>query len=415
MRKQSADSNRAVFLSPEPPYPLAGGGPARSSSLLHWLAGRFQVHLITFADGQAPNPEPDLPRGLVDRFSCIDLPHHHKGPASRLYRNTGRLIRGELPLTDRFGQAQSLQRVALATEDEQFDIAVIEHFWCAQYLKVLRSKAKKVVLDLHNIESVLHDGCARTEPWPSSLGHRLFRRTAERMEKNILAEFDLVLVTSEADRERVLSIAPKAEVGVYPNSIPLVAKPQVQEEDVVAFSGNLEYHPNVTAVKHFKTHVWPGLRESVPELRWRVIGKNDFAIKDVIKGDPRIETTGRVDDAIQELARAKVVVVPLLAGSGTRIKILEAWAAERPVVSTSIGADGLPVRNGEKIWIADTPQEMKTAVLELLKNQDLRNKLGKTGRKTYAENYSWPAAWDILEILAQRFWAPENIPALSLG
>jgi glycosyltransferase involved in cell wall biosynthesis len=415
MRKQSGASNRAVFLSPEAPYPLAGGGPLRSGSLLHWLARRYQVHLITFTDGKVPNPEPDLPKGLADRFSCIELPRHGKGPASRFYRNTGRLIRGELPLTDRFGQAQSLQRVALATQDEHFDIAVIEHFWCAQYLGVLRSRAKKVVLDLHNIESVLHDGCARTEPWPSSLGHRLFRRTAERMEKDILAEFDLVLVTSEADRERVLRIAPKAEVGVYPNSIPLVAKPEVEEEDVVAFSGNLEYHPNVTAVKYFKKHVWPGLRESAPQLRWRIIGKNDFAIKDLIQDDPRIESTGRIDDAIQELARTKVVVVPLLAGSGTRIKILEAWAAERPVVSTSIGADGLPVRDGENIWIADDPQAMKAAVLELLKNKELRIKLGKTGRKTYAENYSWPAAWDTLEPLVQRFWTPENFPALSLG
>ena len=402
-------------MSPEPPYPLAGGGPARSSSLLHWLARRCRVHLITFADEQAPNPEPYLPKGLVDRMSCIYLPHHDKRPASRLYRNTGRLIRGELPLTDRFGQAQSLQQVALATRDEHFDIAVIEHFWCARYLSVLRPRANRVALDLHNIESVLHDGCARTEPWPSSLGHRLFRRTAERMEKDLLAGFDLVLVASEADRERVMRIAPKAQVGVYPNSIPLVPRPQVEEEDVVAFSGNLEYPPNITAVKHFKKHVWPGLRESALQLRWRIIGKNDFAIRNLIKDDPRIESTGSVGDAVQELARAKVVVVPILAGSGTRIKILEAWAAERPVVSTSIGADGLPVRDGENIRIADDPEQMKTAVLELLEDKGLRIKLGKAGRKTYADNYSWPAAWDALEPLAQRFWAPENIPALPLG
>ena len=348
-------------------------------------------------------------------MSCIYLPHHDKRPASRLYRNTGRLIRGELPLTDRFGQAQSLQQVALATRDEHCDIAVIEHFWCARYLSVLRPRANRVVLDLHNIESVLHDGCARTEPWPSSLGHRLFRRTAERMEKDLLAEFDLVLVASEADRERVMRIAPKAQVGVYPNSIPLVPRPQVEEEDVVAFSGNLEYPPNITAVKHFKKHVWPGLRESALQLRWRIIGKNDFAIRNLIKDDPRIESTGSVGDAVQELARAKVVVVPILAGSGTRIKILEAWAAERPVVSTSIGADGLPVRDGENIRIADDPEQMKTAVLELLEDKGLRIKLGKAGRKTYADNYSWPAAWDALEPLAQRFWAPENIPALPLG
>ena len=415
MLKQSAVSNRAVFLSPEPPYPLAGGGPARSGSLLHWLARHWRVHLITFADEEAPNPEPYLPKGLVDHLSCIHLPHHGKGPVSRIYRNTGRLIRGELPLTDRFGRTESLERVELATRGEHFDIAVIEHFWCARYLSVLRPRADKVVLDLHNIESVLHAGCARTEPWPSSLGHRLFRRTAERMEKDLLAEFDLVLAASEADRERVMRTAPKTRVSVYPNSIPLVPKPRVEEEDVVAFSGNLEYPPNVTAVKHFKKHVWVRLRELAPGLRWRMIGKNDFAIRDLIKDDPRIESTGSVSDAVEELAKAKVVVVPILAGSGTRIKILEAWAAERPVVSTSIGTEGLPVRDGENIRIADDPEAMKKAVLELLENKELRIRLGKAGRKTYAENYSWPTAWDTLEPLERRFLAPEPVPALSLG
>ncbi len=108
-------------------------------------------------------------------------------------------------------------------------------------------------------------------------------------------------------------------------------------------------------------------------------------------------------------------MVPILAGSGTRIKILEAWAAERPVVSTSIGADGLPVRDGENIRIADDPEVMKKAVLELLEDKELRIRLGKAGRKTYAENYSWPAAWDTLEPLERRFLAPEPVPALSLG
>ena len=98
--------------------------------------------------------------------------------------------------------------------------------------------------------------------------------------------------------------------------------------------------------------------------------------------DPRIEFTGPVGDAIEELARARVVVVPLLAGSGTRIKILEAWAAGRSVVSTPIGAEGLPARDGENIRIVRGPRQMAEAVLELLADAPQRERLGRAGRAT---------------------------------
>jgi glycosyltransferase involved in cell wall biosynthesis len=213
----------------------------------------------------------------------------------------------------------------------------------------------------------------------------------------MLAEFDLVLVTSEADRQRVLDLSPRARVAVYPNAIPLRDVPQVVDEEVVAFSGNLEYHPNVNAVRYFHKSVWPALREAFPSLRWRLIGKNEFAVRDLVAGDPRIELTGPVEDAVEELARARVVVVPLLAGSGTRIKILEAWAAGRCVVSTPIGAEGLPARDGENIRIVQGPGPMAEAVLELLADVALRARLGRAGRATYEAGFCWPAAWKTLE------------------
>lgn len=398
MWKQSAASRQAVFLSPEPPYPLTGGGPLRSASLLHFFAQRFRVHLITFAEEESPNPEPDLPKGLVDHITTIYLPAHDKRTVSRIYRNTGRLIRGELPLTDRFSEAESLRRVDLATANDRYEFAVIEHFWCAPYLDLLRSRARRVVLDLHNVESALHEGCSRTEPWPSNLGHRFFKHTARRMERGLFADFDLVLVTSEADRQRVLERSPHARVAVYPNAVPLRDAPAVsEEENLVAFSGNLEYHPNVSAVRYFQKDVWPALKQARPDLRWRLIGKNEYAVRDLVAEDPRIELTGPVADAVEELARAAVVVVPLLAGSGTRIKILEAWAAGRCVVSTPIGAEGLPARDRENIRIVHEPSEMAEAVLELLADPVQRERLGRAGRATFEAGYCWPAAWKTLE------------------
>jgi glycosyltransferase involved in cell wall biosynthesis len=369
----------------------------RSASLLHFLAQHFQVHLVTFVEEGSPNPEPFLPKGLVDHITTIYLPFHDKRTVSRIYRNTGRLIRGKLPLDDRFTERQSLRRVALATEGPRYEVAVIEHFWCARYLNLLRARARRVVLDLHNVESVLHEGCSRTEPWPQKIGHRFFQRTARRLERSLLAEFDLVLVTSDADRQRVLERCPRARVAVYPNALPLVAIPKAEEEPVVAFSGNLEYHPNINAVRYFHRSVWPLLKAACPGLRWRLIGKNEALVRDLIGDDPQVEFTGPVSDAVEELARARVVVVPLLAGSGTRIKILEAWAAARCVVSTPIGAEGLPARDGENIRIVQGPRQTAEAVLELLRDAPQRERLGRAGRATYEAGFCWSAAWKTLE------------------
>ena len=411
MTKPSAVSERAIFLCPEPPYPLAGGGPMRSASLLHFLADRLAVHLITFRDGDSSDPTPFLNPGLAETVTCVSLPHHDKKTLARIYRNTGRLLRGQLPLTDRFGQAQALRRVETATRNKSYSLAVIEHFWCAPYLDVLRPRARRVVLDLHNIESALHAACSTSEPWPQKVGHRFFQRTARRMEGAILADFDLVLVASEADRGRVLEIAPAANVAVYPNSIPWAPQPCVEEEDVIAFSGNMEYHPNVTAVRHFRRRVWPLIESKAPSLRWRLIGKNEFAVRSLVADDPRIELTGPVADAVEELARAQLVVVPLLAGSGTRVKILEAWAAGRAVVSTAIGADGLAVQNGENIRIADGPREMAEAVLELLNDDLSRKRMGEQGRKTYEAGFSWPAAWESFEPHFHKLMSREKVLA----
>jgi glycosyltransferase involved in cell wall biosynthesis len=370
----------------------------RSASLLHFLAQRFRVHLLTFVEEGLPNPEPFLPKGLVDNITTIYLPWHNKRTVSRLYRNTGRLIRGKLPLDDRFSEGQSLRRVALATEGQSYEVAVIEHFWCARYLDLLRKRARRVVLDLHNVESVLHEGCSRTEPWPHKIGHRFFQHTARRLERSLLAEFDLVLVTSDADRQRVLERSPRARVAVYPNALPFRAVPEAEEEDIIAFSGNLEYHPNVNAIKYFHKEIWPRLKKDGARLRWRLIGKNEAGVRALIGDDPRVEFTGPIGDAVAELARARVVVVPLQAGSGTRIKILEAWAAGRCVVSTPIGAEGLPARDGENIRIVHSPGQMAEAVLELLADAPQRERLGRAGRATYEAGFCWSAAWKTLEV-----------------
>ena len=151
-----------MLLAPEPPYPPAGGGAIRTASILHFLASRFRVHLVSFTVGEGPDPAGGLPSGLVAQVDWVRLPAHSKGMAARTLRNTGRLLRGVLPLSDRFCGPASREHVARAIEGRSYELAVIEHFWCASYIEILRRQAASVVLDMHNIESALHSHCART-------------------------------------------------------------------------------------------------------------------------------------------------------------------------------------------------------------------------------------------------------------
>jgi len=131
---------------------------------------------------------------------------------------------------------------------------------------------------------------------------------------------------------------------------------------------------------------------------WRLVGKNPQAVQKYTAGDARIEWSGAVENAIAELAAAKVVVVPLLAGSGTRFKVIEAWAAGRAVVSTTIGAEGLPARHKENLLVADGAGEFAGAVSLLLTSPDLRARLGETGRALFESEFTWDCAWQSLDL-----------------
>ena len=208
--------------------------------------------------------------------------------------------------------------------------------------------------------------------------------------------FSMLLVSSDEDARALSGLTGASKVAVCPNTIPLVVLPNRKKANEIVFSGNLEYHPNISAILHFHRDIWPLLRDRWPGLTWRLIGKNHEKIKRRLAGDARIRVTGPVEDAVFELASAKLAVVPLLSGSGTRIKIIEAWAAGLPVVSTTLGAEGLPCRHGEHILIANSPAQFAEAVSSVLASSELSNRLARNGRKLYEEQLTWDSAWRTL-------------------
>jgi glycosyltransferase involved in cell wall biosynthesis len=372
---------RAYFLTPEAPEPTSGGG-MRSASVLAYLRTKYEVDVAS-----------------------VDVPPHTRGAAARVSRNVVRFIRARPPLFDRYAGHRLIFEGKEFEPCARYRVAVAEHFWSASYAGLLRPHTDLLVLDLHNVESALARSCARGILKPA---FSRFSSAYERLERECLPKFDVVLVASEEDRARVERLRDghpcfeTPRVVVYPNALcPALYSNATQhlhaEAHAIVFSGNLEYHPNVEAVRWFHRNVWPLLREEDPALEWRLVGRNPGAIRRIVENDRRIRIVGPVENAMAEIAAAKVSIVPLLSGSGTRFKILEAWAAHRAVVSTTIGAEGLGATSGEHLLIADSAEAFGNTIIAALKSAEIRRKLGDNGHSLYQARYTWPTAWKALE------------------
>jgi glycosyltransferase involved in cell wall biosynthesis len=393
---------QVLILSPEAPYPLNGGGAYRTASLLHYFAGFAEVDLLQISESGAPAL---LPPGLVRRQQVIPLARHSSSTIARYLRNASRAFRGVPPLIDRLSGLD--RQIENALQNRRYDLALVEHFWCAPYLGVLERHCTTNLLDLHNVESVLHATCASVEMHSLGerlirAGHRRFAAASRRLEAGLLPRYTAVLATSEIDAVRIGEIAPSARVHVYPNALPFAPVPQVQEERCLVFPANFEYHPNIDAVHFFISEIWPLVRRAHPDLRLRLVGRGDGSIRHLLPrgsaDETGIEVTGPVDDARTEIARATVVVAPLRAGSGTRIKILEAWAAQRAIVATPLAAEGLEVKDGTNIAVESTPAGFADRISTLLNNTPLRQRLAEAGRRMFEDHYCWERVWSKLDI-----------------
>ncbi|MBC7924078.1 MAG: glycosyltransferase [Bryobacteraceae bacterium] len=385
-------SATALVIAPEPPWPVAGGGALRTASLLTYLQSRYKVHLITWQESGKPDVTAQIPPDV--ETDVLHLRPHSKDHPSRLARNLIRYLRDVPPLTDRFGQHH--REIAELTAGRTYDLVVIEHFWCAGYSALLRSRARHLVLNLHNVESVLLERSAGAEGFPASTFLSKWAERSRELERELLPDFDTVLTTSETDAGYLP--AGVGTVLVYPNTIPYVDVPSVhRRSNELVFSGNFEYHPNLVGARWFIHEVWPTLKALCPELTCRFVGRNEHAIRSLLGSDPRFSASGPVGSAVDVLAESTVAIVPLLSGSGTRLKILEAWAAQLPVVSTSIGAEGLNATEGEHLVLANNADEFVSAVVQVLHDEALRDNLGRAGRSLYERQLTWNTAWNILE------------------
>jgi glycosyltransferase involved in cell wall biosynthesis len=282
---------------------------------------------------------------------------------------------------------------------ESFDVVQLE----SSFLCTFRfPPCTRLVIDEHNIESELFLRMCEGE---RSLPRRVFNRIEyarfRRFEQACWQRADACVVTSEREVEVVRTSAPDTPVAVVPNAVDLeyfAPSDTPVDTHTLIFSGTLNYRPNLDAARYFIDDIWPLVRDRYPDASLTLTGGND-GVDTRSLTRPGVRFLGEVPDIRPYVRGAAAVIVPIRIGGGTRLKVLEALAMGRPIVSTPVGCEGVAVRDGEHLLIADDGPAFASNIFEVFENPALRDALGRAGRRLAEKRYSWDLAGERLQSL----------------
>lgn len=387
-----------------PKFP-AGGSSMRDYCLAREMANRHEVTFLLPDYGEASRAEAE-PLKSFCRVQFFDLNGGQPWPLSRrlLYslnrrlpiENVWRLTRNEPAIVQALEPLFSPLLFTLKQIDwTQFDLLQVEHSQLGSGVVDLPIPVP-AVLDWHNVYSVVAARqFARAANPRKKLNLWYERRRVRQSEEQVAKRFDRSVAVSEPDAAGIRELHFGAKVDVVPNGVNCEyfsnPEPAVYEEKSLVFTGRMDYAPNEEGVLFFCDKVLPYVLRTEPEVRLYVVGQQPSPSVRELEGrfPGTVHVTGYVEDVRPYLQRAAVSVVPLLDGGGTRLKILEAMAMRIPVVSTTIGAEGLGLENGNEIVIADEPEELALAVLSQLADPERRQQLSERGHQAAKRQFEW--------------------------
>ena len=389
---------RILFVSPFPPLPADSGVRMRSWGTLEGLCRRHRVHLLCLRAPHETLPD-ELFRACETAESFpVSIGDFNRPTLTTAFHAAAHALRPTPYSLVRFDSDALRERLEQLLKTGDYDLLFCDHLSAIGSIPALDIPS---VLSEHNVEFQLVERFVRR-------GKGILRRAyavlelakLRRRERWEWRRFDHTIVVSEDDRDIVKRLEPQASVSVVPNAIRVpepMPDPAGRRPVDLLYTGTMEWYPNHDAALYFTAEILPLVRRSLPEVLWEIVGQNPRAeLRAIADQDPRIRVTGRVPSLDPHLAAAKLFIAPIRIGGGTRIKILEAMAHGLPVVSTSIGCEGLGAQSGRNIEIADDPATFAECVVSLLRDDDRRRRLGAEGRAFVAARYSWPLIQDQL-------------------
>ena len=400
-----------LFLTPSIPHPSTQGADIRNWGLISSLSKNHRVSLVTFA-----SQSDDISKELSKCCSTIKIT---KTPERSMLQRMSTMFLSKKPdISVRLKSAEYSINLHDVLSNETLDLIQIEGLEMGTYLNEIldyyHNKAQRpiIIYDAHNAETIIQRRAIRSDiskpkRWPTALYSIVQLRRIREFEIEICSNSDAVICVSHEDCTALKKLFPRLNPTILPNGIFLSDYPETTKHakitpPTLVFSGKMDYRPNIDAADWFANEVFPRIRNMHDEVKFLIVGQSPTRQVLNLAKRPGITVTGSVDDIRPYIAAATVCVVPLRMGGGTRFKILEAMALSKPVVSTTIGAEGFPVTDGKEILIADNPQDLVRAIDSLLCQKDNRVLLGKAGRTFVSNNYRWKAIMPIVEKLYNR-------------
>ena len=389
-----------LWLKTELLHPVDKGGKIRTYNMLKELKRDHRISYLTLDDGTAGAPEREAAREYCNELVCV--PHQHRekftpGFYSELLFN----LASPLPYAIKKYES-ALMRKEISKRASAGDCDLVVCDFLAPAANVPHDLACPTVLFQHNVEAMIWKRHYEVQDnqWMKAYlcGQWLKMRAFER---KMCRSFDCVVAVSVEDRDQIQKEYGAEFVFDVPTGVDTKffqpTGSEAAEAHNLVFTGSMDWLPNEDAIRYFTEEIMPRIKREIPEVTLTVVGRNPYpSLLELAKKDPSIMVTGRVDDVRPYMERAAAYIVPLRIGGGTRLKIFEAMAMEKAIVSTTIGAEGLPVKDGAELLLADTAEFFAESIVTVLNDKELANRLGSRAAATVRQQFGW-------EKVAQRF------------
>jgi glycosyltransferase involved in cell wall biosynthesis len=387
---------KILVISPYNPFTPILSAAART---LHYrirnLAAMAEVTLLTFTGSGGQEKNTALEFGVTGHF--IPHPRRHDEDRPTGLTKLLRIVAGRLEAFDNISALVSALASALPDilRDRRFDLIHIDDVIIAPIVRHLPQDTRKLLF-FHNLMTLQYRSHVRTKKEI----HKKIAASVEhlwihRFEADVMKNFPTIVVLTDVERRKASTISPTTRVVQIPLEVDLEEyQPSPEPADVrrITLSGTMSYEPNHEGALHFIKEILPGIRSRFDDAKFFVVGKSPR--EELLRfHDGQVVITGEVESIQDYLKRSGMVVAPILSGGGMRMKILEAFALSKAVVSTSLGAEGIEYTDGENILIADTPGAFADRVCSLLENPGECARLGQNARRLMEEHYAVPLVW----------------------
>jgi sugar transferase (PEP-CTERM/EpsH1 system associated) len=397
---------KILWLKTELLHPVDKGGKIRTYQMLKELKKNHHITYLTLDDGTAEANA--LEKSSEYAHETVTIPHRTAAKFSpKFYFELANNLVSKLPYAlQKYVSAEMRETTEKLAARENFDVVVCDFLTPAVNLPANLNAA--TLLFQHNVESMIwrrHFEVAESAPkkvFMKMQWQRMFE-----YEKESCRRFDWVAAVSKEDADtmrREYNIENVSDIPTGVDTEFFAPGGDVEKDQFnMVFTGSMDWLPNEDAIQWFTQEILPLVRRQIPQVSLTVVGRNPFSsLVELSKKDQSIIVTGRVPDVRPFMEKASVYVVPIRIGGGTRLKIYEAMAMELPMVSTTIGAEGLPILDGEEILLRDTPQEFAEAVVKLMQDKNLAKKIGERAAQTVRQKFGWRKVTDDFAELCEK-------------